>query len=173
MQPTRRVTHPFRVLCEQGGIPCSPHAIRKIGPTAQKRRVTYCTRTSPLPLLPSGPGGVGGITSRRTRHLLILAPKAGPSAVSVEGWIDRRRPSRGRTIRRELGRQFTASARPLGSIASAEISLPDYPQLAHRNLCNRSTGPASEQNRPDRGESLCNDRLGFSLNMQRKTPRAP
>ena len=25
-------------------------------------------------MLPSGPGGVGGITSRRTRHLLILAP---------------------------------------------------------------------------------------------------
>ena len=25
---------------------------------------THCTRTSPLPLLPSGPGGVGGIASR-------------------------------------------------------------------------------------------------------------
>jgi hypothetical protein len=24
-------------------------------------------------LLPSGPGGVGGITSRKTRHLMILA----------------------------------------------------------------------------------------------------
>ena len=34
----------------------------------KKYRVTYCARTSPLPLLPSGPGGVGGITSRRTRH---------------------------------------------------------------------------------------------------------
>ena len=34
----------------------------------KKYRVTYCTRTSPLPLLPSGPGGIGGITSRRTRH---------------------------------------------------------------------------------------------------------
>ena len=32
-------------------------------------RVAYCTRTSPLPLLPSGPGGVGGIASRRTRYL--------------------------------------------------------------------------------------------------------
>jgi hypothetical protein len=31
-------------------------------------RATYCAHTSPLPLLPSGPGGVGGITSRRTRH---------------------------------------------------------------------------------------------------------
>ncbi len=36
----------------------------------QLHRVTYCARTSPLPLLPSGPGGVGGITSRRTRHRL-------------------------------------------------------------------------------------------------------
>src|ERR1700687_1695584 len=32
-------------------------------------RATYCAHTSPLPLLPSGPGGVGGITSRRTRHM--------------------------------------------------------------------------------------------------------
>jgi len=31
-------------------------------------RATYCARNDPLPLLPSGPGGVGGITSRRTRH---------------------------------------------------------------------------------------------------------
>jgi len=27
---------------------------------------THCTRKSPLPLLPSGPGGVGGSTSRET-----------------------------------------------------------------------------------------------------------
>src|SRR5271165_5485438 len=27
---------------------------------------THCTRKSPLPLLPSGPGGVGGSTSRKT-----------------------------------------------------------------------------------------------------------
>src|SRR5208282_3775346 len=26
----------------------------------------HCTRKSPLPLLPSGPGGVGGSTSRKT-----------------------------------------------------------------------------------------------------------
>ena len=39
----------------------------------KKYRVTYCARTSPLPLLPSGPGGVGGITSRRARHWLILS----------------------------------------------------------------------------------------------------
>jgi hypothetical protein len=32
-------------------------------------RATYCARNDPLPLLPSGPGGVGGITSRRTRHM--------------------------------------------------------------------------------------------------------
>jgi hypothetical protein len=31
-------------------------------------RATYCAHNYPLPLLPSGPGGVGGITSRRTRH---------------------------------------------------------------------------------------------------------
>ena len=31
-------------------------------------RATYCARTSPLPLLPSGPGGFGGIAPRRTRH---------------------------------------------------------------------------------------------------------
>ncbi len=37
---------------------------------AKKYRVTHCTRTSPLPLLPSGPGGVGGITSRRTPALI-------------------------------------------------------------------------------------------------------
>ena len=34
----------------------------------KKYRVTYCAHTSPLPLLPSGPGGVGGIVSRRARH---------------------------------------------------------------------------------------------------------
>ena len=31
-------------------------------------RVPRCTRTSPLPLLPSGPGGIGGIASRGTRR---------------------------------------------------------------------------------------------------------
>src|SRR6516165_10548542 len=46
-------------------------------PRSKKYRVTYCARTSPLPLLPSGPGGVGGITSRRTRHQSILAPVGG------------------------------------------------------------------------------------------------
>src|SRR5664279_4751450 len=35
-------------------------------------RATYCARNGPLPLLPSGPGGVGGIVSRRTRHFQIL-----------------------------------------------------------------------------------------------------
>src|SRR5579864_2562753 len=38
----------------------------------KKYRATYCARNDPLPLLPSGPGGVGGITSRRTRHCSIL-----------------------------------------------------------------------------------------------------
>ena len=32
-------------------------------------RGAHCTRTSPLPLLPSGPGGIGGIASRGTRCL--------------------------------------------------------------------------------------------------------
>ena len=32
-------------------------------------RETCCARTSPLPLLPSGPGGVGGIAPRRARHM--------------------------------------------------------------------------------------------------------
>jgi len=35
-------------------------------------RATYCAHTSPLPLLPSGPGGVGGITSRGTPMILTL-----------------------------------------------------------------------------------------------------
>jgi hypothetical protein len=30
----------------------------------------YCAHIDPLPLLPSGPGGVGGNTSRRTRHMI-------------------------------------------------------------------------------------------------------
>jgi hypothetical protein len=33
-------------------------------------RETYCARTGPLPLLPSGPGGVSGIAPRRTRHMI-------------------------------------------------------------------------------------------------------
>src|SRR5438876_3513380 len=32
-------------------------------------RGARCTRTSPLPLLPSGPGGVRGIASRGSRYL--------------------------------------------------------------------------------------------------------
>src|SRR5436190_21399994 len=34
-----------------------------------RHRGAHCTRTSPLPLLPSGPGGIGGIASRGTRCL--------------------------------------------------------------------------------------------------------
>src|SRR4029079_4674297 len=44
---------------------------------AFQRRVTYCARNGPLPLLPSGPGGVGGIVSRRTRHFQILSLTSG------------------------------------------------------------------------------------------------
>ena len=34
-------------------------------------RGTYCARTGPLPLLPSGPGGVHRIATRRTRRLTV------------------------------------------------------------------------------------------------------
>ena len=37
-------------------------------------RGAYCAHTSPLPLLPSGPGGVGGIASRRARHWYRISP---------------------------------------------------------------------------------------------------
>src|ERR1700757_2941592 len=52
-----QVTVLFRILGE---------AVRE-GSTSV-HRVAYCARSDPLPLLPSGPGGVGGIPSRRTRH---------------------------------------------------------------------------------------------------------
>src|SRR5258708_33458968 len=42
-------------------------------------RATYCAHNSPLPLLPSGPGGVGGITSRRTRHRNYFITQHSPS----------------------------------------------------------------------------------------------
>ena len=42
-------------------------------------RATYCARNDPLPLLPSGPGGVGGITSRRTRHRNQFTTQKPPS----------------------------------------------------------------------------------------------
>jgi hypothetical protein len=54
----------------------------------EKYRATYCARSCPLPLLPSGPGGVGGITSRRTRHNKILTLEGyamgSPAATSTE-----------------------------------------------------------------------------------------
>ncbi len=66
----------FSRLVRKGWETMQPTCPLQKQPTAQKkRRVTHCTRMSPLPLLPSGPGGVGGITSRRTRHLLILPPR--------------------------------------------------------------------------------------------------
>ena len=45
-------------------------AERSFSHSSQKKpyRVPRCTRTSPLPLLPSGPGGIGGIASRGTRR---------------------------------------------------------------------------------------------------------
>ena len=50
-------------------------------------RGTCCARTSPLPLLPSGPGGVGGIAPRRARHGASLPPgafqQAGPADVTL------------------------------------------------------------------------------------------
>ena len=38
----------------------------------EKRRATHCALKSPLPLLPSGPGGVCRSESRRTRHCSSL-----------------------------------------------------------------------------------------------------
>src|ERR1700761_8908655 len=46
-------------------------------------RGTYCARTGPLPLLPSGPGGVGGIAPRRTRHI-------GNDTTAAQGWCGSR-----------------------------------------------------------------------------------
>ena len=43
----------------------------------EKYRVTHCARTDPLPLLPSGPGGVGGVAPRRTRHCSSLTEAKG------------------------------------------------------------------------------------------------
>ena len=67
------VSRPRRLNTRNLRAPTSTSPSVAIGPlnsraTTKKYRVTYCTRTSPLPLLPSGPGGIGGITSRRTRH---------------------------------------------------------------------------------------------------------
>ncbi len=50
----------------------------------EKYRVTHCARTDPLPLLPSGPGGVGGVAPRRTRHCLSLTEAEG----GVRGPVD-------------------------------------------------------------------------------------
>src|SRR6202789_3945195 len=49
-------------------------------------RATYCARTDPLPLLPSGPGGVA---SRRTRHSLMISPGLGCDRHPASGcvWI--------------------------------------------------------------------------------------
>src|ERR1035441_7074458 len=57
--------------------PITDHCIKKY-------RATYCARNDPLPLLPSGPGGVGGITSRRTRHCSILSFSA--AAAFAQPW---------------------------------------------------------------------------------------
>src|ERR1017187_10266774 len=57
--------------------PITDHCIKKY-------RATYCARNDPLPLLPSGPGGVGGITSRRTRHCSILPSPKPTAAQDVE-----------------------------------------------------------------------------------------
>ena len=57
-------------------------------PHLKKYRAIYCARNGPLPLLPSGPGGVGGITSRRARHTLSLPSPELPSISSF--WPERR-----------------------------------------------------------------------------------
>src|SRR5438270_7489128 len=46
-------------------------AVRKTVKVA-RHRGAHCTCTGPLPLLPSGPGGVHRITSRGTRRLTFL-----------------------------------------------------------------------------------------------------
>src|ERR1017187_4422223 len=112
----------------------------------KKRRVTYCARTSPLPLLPSGPGGVGGITSRRTRHLLILSPQPSPSDTRKPAPVSRlQRPPRSphsqvshsaslnQNIARSLpivqnGRRFSGPAK--GSIQSRQKMI-DPPLNCH------------------------------------------
>ena len=71
----------------------------------KKYRVTYCARTSPLPLLPSGPGGIGGITSRRTRHWLILAFAAGRYLVSGRASEEQGRPAPEFRLKRRADRR--------------------------------------------------------------------
>ena len=48
-------------------------------------RATYCAHNYPLPLLPSGPGGVGGITSRRTRHRNNFTISSAPDVAKSGG----------------------------------------------------------------------------------------
>ena len=53
------------------GPPCKLDSMANVSTIRWSRKIsqapgTHCTRKSPLPLLPSGPGGVGGNTSRGT-----------------------------------------------------------------------------------------------------------
>src|SRR5665213_1976491 len=52
----------------------------------------YCARDGPLPLLPSGPGGVGGIASRRTRHILRLPEAVGETRIRAADRLRDRLP---------------------------------------------------------------------------------
>src|SRR5580658_2501794 len=54
---------------ELGGVSCAKSCKEMFGDGVEKISQapgTHCTRKSPLPLLPSGPGGVGESTSRET-----------------------------------------------------------------------------------------------------------
>src|SRR6267142_6248957 len=87
-----------------------------LGQCGEMYRVTYCARTGPLPLLPSGPGGVGGIASRRTRHMMNFNILSG----RIE-WCH------GRFTRTGLS-PFTAFAGPrsrTATLPSVTISSPD------------------------------------------------
>ncbi len=69
-------------------------------PTKRRKKCTgfpYCTRIDPLPLLPSGPGGVGGNTSRRTRHIMKFSMCRGMDSARMVGsnWGISRPPTGG------------------------------------------------------------------------------
>src|ERR1700677_4654414 len=58
-------------------------------------RATYCARTDPLPLLPSGPGGVGGGASRRTPHILMITLRTGRAKSQKSFLVGREKVSTG------------------------------------------------------------------------------
>ena len=75
-----QITHRLRVFDSRGErsapgnrrMRCSKCEGERNVRGKEKRRVTHCALKSPLPLLPSGPGGVCRSESRRTRHCSSL-----------------------------------------------------------------------------------------------------